>query len=88
MRNSHKLRSKDDDMYNMNIYEFCGLEYDPLYQRLQQVDSEHCIQLGNCIVSVDKFYEIQCEEFHELFHDKSDCYNFLNKMIVEGIIEI
>ena len=69
---------------NMNIYEFCGLDDDPLYRKFEQLDNEKCIAIDKYLITVDKFFEVQCDDFHELFYEKSDCYRFLSDILTKN----
>ncbi|WP_413362269.1 hypothetical protein [Lysinibacillus sp. 3P01SB] len=72
-------------MNNINIYEIIGLQDDPIYQRLEQLQLDEEIQIEDHIVRLtDKFYEVENEDVHLGFKDKLCCYEFLSGLLVTG----
>lgn len=72
-------------MENVNIYEIIGLQDDPIYRSLEQLQIYEEIQIDNHTVRLtDKFYEVENEEIHLGFKDKLCCYKFLSGLLVNS----
>lgn len=61
------------------IYDYLGLDTDPLYLSLTGLKQGQEISLGNLTVLLNKsgIYEVISDEFHDGFIDINKCYKFL-----------
>jgi len=72
-------------MDNINIYEIIGLQDDPVYQKLEQLQLDEEIQIdAHKVRLTDKFYEVENDEVHLGFKDKVGCYQFLSGLLVNS----
>ncbi len=63
-------------MEQVNIYEYFGIDTDPLFHRIQQLNKDEYIHLGQAVIIYNSFglYEIITEEEHEGTMDPYKCY--------------
>ena len=69
-------------MQNTNIFEFIGVETDLIYQKIAALKAGEAFSADNIIVRLDKYYEIESDFEHELFHNAMCCYQYLNDLLV------
>lgn len=65
------------------IYDYLGLDTDPLYLTLKNLKSGKEINFGNYIIVLNKsgIYEIISDDFHDGFNNIENCYKYLLKLI-------
>ena len=72
-------------MDNINIYEIIGLQDDPVYRKLEQLQLYEEIEIEAYTVRLtDKFYEVENDDVHFGFKDKIGCYQFLSGLLVNN----
>lgn len=61
------------------IYEYLGVESDPVFQAIYKLKKDQSIILGLIQVSLNKFglYEVMTDESHECFRVLDDCYRHI-----------
>jgi hypothetical protein len=71
-------------MEQVNIYEYFGIETDPLFQRIQQLKKGDYIHLEQAVIIINPFgiYEILTEDEHESgTTDPFKCYEKVVSML-------
>ena len=73
-------------MQNTNLFEFIGIELDPVHQKLAQLQTGDSFVIDGIHVSLNKYYEIESDVEHIPFLDMSDCYRYLSDVLVKQVI--
>lgn len=72
-------------MQNTNLFEFIGVEADPVHQKLAQLQAGESFVIDGISVSLNKFYEIESDVEHVPFKSMFDCYRYLSDVIVKQV---
>lgn len=73
-------------MQNMSIFEFVGLETDPVYQQMSTLQQGEEIIIEGLYVRVgERFYEVESEQEHLPFNDLFSCYQYVNHVLVAQV---
>lgn len=72
-------------MQNTNLFEFIGIESDPVHQRLAQLQVGDSFVVDGICVSLHKFYEVESDMEHVPFRDMFDCYRYLSDVLVKQV---
>lgn len=61
------------------IYEYLGVETDPVFQAISKLKKDQSIVLGMIHVTLNQFglYEVMTEVAHECFRTLQDCYKHI-----------
>ncbi|GAA0471766.1 hypothetical protein [Alkalibacillus silvisoli] len=64
-------------MQQTTIYDYIGIETDPVYKRIKHLEKGESIKLGHATVTKNEFglYELETNSEHESAHDLIDFYN-------------
>lgn len=64
------------------IYEYLGIEDDPIYQSISTLVKGQKVILGPMLVTFNVFglYEVETEESHKCFTSLSECYEGVCKL--------
>ncbi|MER2126320.1 hypothetical protein [Solibacillus sp.] len=71
-------------MQNTNLFEFIGVEADPVYKQLEQLQKGESFMIDGICVSLEKFYEIESDVEHVPFKTLNRCYQYLNNTLTNG----
>ena len=71
-------------MQYMNLFELIGVESDPVYQKLAQLQTGESFTIDGICVSYNKFYEIESDIEHVPFRTINRCYQYLNNALIKG----
>lgn len=65
-----------DDSVQTGIYEYLGVDEDPIYQSISKLDKGQKVLLGSICVTLNIFglYEVETEESHDSFATLENCY--------------
>ena len=72
------------DYMNMNLFEFVGMESDPVYQAVATLQVGETVSIESIQISRFKFYEIESTIEHVPFSDMLSCYRYLSDRLVRG----
>lgn len=67
-------------MDQSNIYDFLGVESDPLFNKISKLKKGHGFSTGDIKVLLNQYgiYELITADEHEGFLNMLDCYKFVN----------
>lgn len=69
---------------NMNLFEFVGVESDPVYQAVSTLQAGEALEIDSIKITRSKFYELESAMEHVPFPDMLSCYHYLSDRIVRG----
>lgn len=72
-------------MQNMNLFEVLGVEADPVYQKIANLQSGDAIEIDGIQVRLHKFYEIENDYEHTPFKTLISCYRHVSDIIVKQV---
>lgn len=70
-------------MKQTHIYEYLGLENDPVFNKINVLQKGQVVDLGGVIVSLNSkgLYEVETDYYHECFDSKKALYDGLSKFL-------
>ena len=69
---------------NMNLFEFVGVDSDPVYQAVSNLQTGEVFEIDNIKITRSKFYELESAIEHVPFSDMLSCYHYLSDRLVRG----
>lgn len=72
-------------MLNMNLFEELGIESDPVYQKIANLQTGDVIEIDGIQIRRHKFYEIENEYEHTPFKTLISCYRHVSDLIVKQV---
>ena len=72
-------------MLNMNLFEELGVEADPVYQKIANLQTGDFIEIDGIQIRRHKFYEIENEYEHTPFQTLISCYRHVSDLIVKQV---
>lgn len=72
-------------MQNMNLFEVLGVEADPVYQKIANLQLGDAIEIDGIQVRLHKFYEIENDYEHTPFKTLISCYRHVSDIIVKQV---
>lgn len=69
-------------MEQTQIYEFLGVDRDPLFYKISNLQVGQAVELGDIRVLLNKqgLYELETEDSHECFRTLSQLYDGISKI--------
>lgn len=73
-------------MDQSNIYDFLGIESDPLFNKISKLKKGQRISMGNIKILLNEFgiYELITTDEHEGFSSMLSCYKSVNELCFKG----
>lgn len=72
-------------MQNINLFEELGVESDPIYQKIANLQTGEAIEIDGIQIRRDKFYEIENDYEHTPFKSLISCYRHVSDIIVKQV---
>lgn len=72
-------------MLNINLFEELGVESDPIYQKMANLQIGEAIEIDGIQISRNKFYEIENDYEHTPFKTLISCYRHVSEIIVKQV---
>ena len=72
-------------MLNMNLFEELGVESDPVYQKIANLQNGDVIEIDGIQIRRNKFYEIENDYEHTPFKTLISCYRHVSDIIVKQV---
>ncbi|MER2121835.1 MAG: hypothetical protein ABS935_16320 [Solibacillus sp.] len=72
-------------MLNMNLFEELGVESDPVYQKMENLQIGEAIEIDGIQIRRNKFYEIENDYEHKPFKTLINCYRHVSDIIVKQV---
>lgn len=76
-------------MKNMNIYEIIGMEFDPVYQAIDNMEiGEERVFHNIAIRRLDSVfkYQLESEDYENCYKSLGECYFALNNLLIGEVI--
>lgn len=72
-------------MQNINLFEELGVESDPVYQSIANLQTGDAIKIDGIHIRRYKFYEIENDFEHTPFKSLISCYRHVSDIIVKQV---
>ena len=72
-------------MLNINLFEELGIELDPIYQKIANLQTGDAIEIDGIQIRRNKFYEIENDYEHTPFKTLISCYRHVSDIIVKQV---
>lgn len=72
-------------MQNINLFEELGVESDPVYQSIANLQTGDAIEIDGIHIRRLKFYEIENDYEHTPFKSLISCYRHVSDIIVKQV---
>ena len=72
-------------MQNINLFEELGIESDPIYQKIANLQTGDVIEIDGIQIRRNKFYEIENDYEHTPFNSLISCYRHVSDVIVKQV---
>lgn len=73
------------EMLNINLFEELGIESDPIYQKIANLQTGDAIEIDGIQIRRNKFYEIENDYEHTPFKSLISCYRHVSDIIVKQV---
>jgi len=70
-------------MKQSQIYEYLGLDNDPIFKKINDLKEDESINLSELKITLNKqgLYEVETDDKHECFKTKKEVYDGVSKLL-------
>lgn len=70
-------------MEQTDIYDFIGVNYDPVFNQIEQLEMGRTVELGEFIITLNQngLYELESTNSHECFTTISQVYDSISRYL-------
>jgi len=70
-------------MEQTDIYDFIGVNYDPVFNQIEQLEKGRAVELGGFIITLNQngLYELESINSHECFTTISQVYDSISRYL-------